>query len=285
MLPFFVLTANHIEKFIWLIIRIWQDFFVVLRQNTVLNMNTDEPNQHNLPLPSGDRKDYIQKELDQVQGIISRMAANSFQCKGWAIGIVTIVLAIGKDSVLLSGWQSLVLLLPVLMFWYLDGFFLYTEQCYRHLFNDVVRRRFQENNWEYLFNYNHTRFEHTSVRNRSFWLCHLPVFLINRFTRFVYWLTRRSGKAPQKITTIASVMWSKTLLPFYLLPTFFIFFVAFKGMGKLGWLIPEKAEKKEPITVSLDSLTLQRMMRIAQPDSLTIEVQKKMEVKATKSNQ
>jgi 4-amino-4-deoxy-L-arabinose transferase-like glycosyltransferase len=220
-------------------------------------METTEPEQ--TPLPSGDKKDYAQKELDQIQSIISRMAGNSFQCKGWAIGIITIVLAIGQDSFLLSGWQSLILLLPVVMFWYLDGFFLYTEQCYRHMFNDVVRRRFQENNWEYLFNYNHTRFEHASVRNQSFWFRHLPVFLKNRFTRLFHQLTGRGQQAPQKITTIVSVMCSKTLLPFYLLPTLFVLFAALKGMGFIK--LPEQKKEKEAVVVKVDSSSLVPVLR------------------------
>jgi hypothetical protein len=229
-------------------------------------MLSEEANPH--PLPSGDHKDYVQKELDQIQSIISRMAANSFQCKGWAVGIITIVLAISKDPSLLSGWQGLILFLPVITFWYLDGFFLYTEQCFRHMFNDVVRRRFQENNWEHLFNYNHTRFEHASVRNQSFWLRHLPVFLQNRVTRLFYQLTGRGKQAPQKITTIVSVMCSKTLLPFYLLPSLFVFFAFFKGMGHLR--LPEAKQEKEPVVVKVDSSTLAPVLRVLERLETTI---------------
>jgi hypothetical protein len=207
-----------------------------------------------LKLPTGDQKDFAQKELDQIQSILSRMAANSFQCKGWAIGIVTIALAINKDSFLLSGWQSLLLLLPVVMFWYLDGFFLYTEQCYRSLFNDVVSRRFKNNNWEHLFDYNHTRFEHERVRNQSFWRRHLPIFLKNSFTRLGYQLTGKSQQAPPQIITIASVMWSKTLLPFYLLPTLLVCFATLKGMGYIR--LPEQKQEKEPLVVRIDSSTI-----------------------------
>ena len=41
-------------------------------------------------------KDIIHKELDLIQDVIKRMAANSFQVKTWTMGIVTAVLALQK---------------------------------------------------------------------------------------------------------------------------------------------------------------------------------------------
>lgn len=227
--------------------------------NTPTTDPTFESSRPELQLPTGDHKDYVQKELDQLQAIISRMAGNSFQCKGWAIGIVTIALAINKDSFLLSGWQSMLLLLPVFVFWYLDGFFLYTEQRYRDLFNDVVRKRFYthsaqaQSDWSNLFDYNYTRFEHDRVRNKGFWTHHLIIFLTNRVVRFGHWLIG-SKKSPAKINTIASAMFSKTLMPFYLLPTLFVVFATLKGMGFIQ--LPEVKQAKESVTVQLDSATL-----------------------------
>jgi hypothetical protein len=227
--------------------------------------SNQKPPKFELCFPLDSQKDYVQKELDQVQSIISRMATNSFQCKGWAIGIVTIVLAINKDTILLSGIQSLILLLPIFVFWYLDGFFLYTEQRYRDLFNDVVAKRFYklegetQSDWSKLFDFNYTRYEDVSVRNKSFWFSHIPMYVKNRLVRLGYWLLRNSKNAPPKISTIASVMFSKTLTPFYLLPTAFVLFTAFKGE-----ILPEAKQLKEPVSIHLDSTTLQLLLKNAQ---------------------
>lgn len=216
-----------------------------------MQTNINSPNS----LPTGDQKDYVQKELDQIQAIISRMAANAFQCKGWAIGIVTIALAINKDTLMLSGWQSGLLMLPILVFWYLDGFFLYTEQCYRKLFSDVVKRRFTDNNWEFLFDYNYTRFEHDRVRLRGFWRAHIPVALGNTIERFPYWISFQLKNAPKLIPSIPTAMFSKTLLPFYILPTLFVCFAMYKGSQPI-------AEKpKDTLSVGVDSATLAPLLR------------------------
>lgn len=215
--------------------------------------------------PAGEKKDYVQKELDQIQAIITRMGTNSFQCKGWALGIVTLVLAISQDSFLLSDWQSMILLLPVVVFWYLDGFFLYTEQRYRDLFNSVVRKRFHklplapDSDWSNFFDYNYTRFEHPSVLGKGYWI-HFWVHIKNRIVLLWHRLKRSNEKAPDKINTIATAMFSKTLSPFYILPTLFILFAASKGSGVITW--PKATEKEEQITVQLDSSTLAPMLRI-----------------------
>ena len=57
---------------------------------------------------------------------------NSFLLKGWLVTLITVVLALTKDSIISSDltYLTLTLCLPVLVFWYLDAFFLYTEKLY-----------------------------------------------------------------------------------------------------------------------------------------------------------
>lgn len=40
----------------------------------------------------------IHKEIDLIQGVINRMAQNSFLLKGWTITIIVAVLALTKDT-------------------------------------------------------------------------------------------------------------------------------------------------------------------------------------------
>jgi len=89
------------------------------------------------------------KEMDMIQDVIKRMAANSFQVKTWMMGIVTAILAFKNEDIFSGGnggnhaglWISLVLLFPVVMFWYLDAFFLRTERLYRQVYQWVIVNR------------------------------------------------------------------------------------------------------------------------------------------------
>lgn len=75
------------------------------------------------------------KHLEMIQAIVSRMAANSFLIKGWCVTIVAALLALsGKDS---DKRFLIVAFYPVLMFWCLDGYFLWQERLFRDLYNAV----------------------------------------------------------------------------------------------------------------------------------------------------
>lgn len=91
----------------------------------------------------------VHKELDLIQDVIKRQAANSFQVKTWMMSIVTAILAFKNEEIFSAGktphhqgiWISLILLLPIICFWFLDGFFLKTEKIYREIYQWVLRNR------------------------------------------------------------------------------------------------------------------------------------------------
>lgn len=75
------------------------------------------------------------KHLEMVERIIERMGNNSFQLKGWAVTLVSIVGALsakGSDKrfFLLS-------FLPLVAFWILDSFYLLKERKYRILYKNI----------------------------------------------------------------------------------------------------------------------------------------------------
>jgi hypothetical protein len=83
----------------------------------------------------------LHKELDLIQSVVNRMAANSFEVKKWSLSIVAIVLALGKDD--LHNDQHLLALgtvvgMTVLAFWFLDAYFLRLERMYRKLYEYVI---------------------------------------------------------------------------------------------------------------------------------------------------
>jgi len=82
----------------------------------------------------------LHKEIDLIQECIKRMANNSFLIKGWTVTLIAVVLALAKDKVDFF-YICLILLVPVLGFWYLDTFFLRTERMYRKMYEWVIKNR------------------------------------------------------------------------------------------------------------------------------------------------
>ena len=104
-------------------------------------------------------KEILHKEIDLIQGVINRMANNSFLLKGWMITIIVAVMALTKDTLVTNdiSYLSILLLLPLLVFWYLDAFFLHKEKCYRELYKWVIENRLSSDDFKYSLDY--TRFE------------------------------------------------------------------------------------------------------------------------------
>jgi hypothetical protein len=76
------------------------------------------------------------KHLEFIQGVITRMNSNSFQMKGWMVAIVSALLAIYADKQ--NPTYALVAILPTLIFWGLDTYYLWQERKFRGLYNDVA---------------------------------------------------------------------------------------------------------------------------------------------------
>lgn len=85
------------------------------------------------------------KHLELVQGVINRMASNSFMLKGWAVTLVAGIFALaGKDT---DKLYFLVAYVPVLIFWGLDAYYLLQERLYRSLYEKV--RATEEDNIDF----------------------------------------------------------------------------------------------------------------------------------------
>ena len=78
------------------------------------------------------------KHLEFIQGAIDRMGSNSFQLKGWMVVIVSALLAIYADDNTKNGLYILFAILPTLIFWGLDAYFLQQERKFRGIYNDVA---------------------------------------------------------------------------------------------------------------------------------------------------
>ena len=139
------------------------------------------------------KREILYKEIDLIQSCISRMAQNSFMVKGWVITLVAACCAV--SSLNLSEWKILFIFgaLAIILFWYLDAYFLKMERLYRFKYEWVINNRLKKD--EFAFDLN--------PYNKQMW---------------------NTGKEEP---SIIGVMFSKTLLPMYLLLLAFDTFALF----------------------------------------------------------
>ncbi|UMX47832.1 MAG: hypothetical protein L7H18_05345 [Candidatus Nealsonbacteria bacterium DGGOD1a] len=84
-----------------------------------------------------------QKHLEFIQGIIARMAGNLFFLRGWTITLIGALLALfSKNNS--PDYVFYFLIVVVLIFWILDGYFLSQERSYRDLYNYVRKLKEEE---------------------------------------------------------------------------------------------------------------------------------------------
>ena len=76
------------------------------------------------------------QHLEFIQNIINRMNTNSFQIKEWMITIVSALLALYASSDNVT--YIFVAIIPTLLFWYLDAYYLQQERKFRKLYDDVL---------------------------------------------------------------------------------------------------------------------------------------------------
>ncbi|MDE0386801.1 MAG: hypothetical protein OXI22_23165 [Defluviicoccus sp.] len=75
------------------------------------------------------------KHLELIQGVINRLASDSFRMKGWTVVLVAAVLVfLARQDAFHAGYIALV---PIAAFWGLDGYFLWQERLFRALYDNV----------------------------------------------------------------------------------------------------------------------------------------------------
>lgn len=130
--------------------------------------------------------------LNMIQNVITKMGNNSFSLKGWAVGIMIAVYAFaGKSNVK----AVIVTLMPLIVFWFIDTYYLMMERKYRGLYDDV--RKKDEEEIDFSMNPNDVKIDLKDVKKYGFF----NIFL------------------------------SKSVLPFYIVciaTTLVIYFVKFK---------------------------------------------------------
>lgn len=77
------------------------------------------------------------KHMEFIQAVISRMSTSSFVFKGWAITIAAGLSAFAAADTRVA--LLVIALISTLMFWGLDGYYLWLERCFVALYQKVSR--------------------------------------------------------------------------------------------------------------------------------------------------
>lgn len=73
--------------------------------------------------------------LQMIQGVINRMAGNSFLIKGWSVTLVAALFALAAAGS--SPFFVYLAYFPTFSFWALDAYFLRQEKLFRKLYDHV----------------------------------------------------------------------------------------------------------------------------------------------------
>lgn len=79
------------------------------------------------------------KHLEMIQGIVNRLGSNSFLLKSWSMAIIaTAMVLMARQGV--NTYVFLALIIPVLSFWILDGYFLWQENLFCEVYDEVRKQ-------------------------------------------------------------------------------------------------------------------------------------------------
>ena len=85
-------------------------------------------------MSDADNTEKVIRHLEMIQGVINRLADNSFKLKGWSIALVSaVIIFIAKEDI--NSSIMLLFILSVIGFWILDGYFILQERLFRDLYN------------------------------------------------------------------------------------------------------------------------------------------------------
>ena len=84
-----------------------------------------------------DGTEKVVKHLEMTQTVINRLGSNSFLLKGWSMTIIVTAMVLMARYDLQHSCLILSLIIPILGFWILDGYFLWQERLFRKIYDEV----------------------------------------------------------------------------------------------------------------------------------------------------
>ena len=128
----------------------------------------------------------VQVHLGILQGVINRMSSNSNSSKAWCVTLVSALLVVVADKN--KPDYALIAIIPTLLFFALDVYYLVLEKGFRDSYNDFVHKVHNKTlNIEDLFSVKPTgnMCEHISksICSYSVWGFYLPLIILIIVTR------------------------------------------------------------------------------------------------------
>lgn len=80
----------------------------------------------------------VLKHIEIYQSLIVRMANNSAECKKWAIGLVSAIMILVAEKGIVNA--AALAIIPVILFWFLDAYYLALEKQFRNIYNDFLTK-------------------------------------------------------------------------------------------------------------------------------------------------
>lgn len=87
--------------------------------------------------------------LNMIQQVITRMGSNSFSLKGWTVGMIVAIYAFAGNN---AHKAVIITLIPLIVFWILDSYYLTLERKFRALYNNVRLKNDNDINFDMNFN-------------------------------------------------------------------------------------------------------------------------------------
>ena len=79
----------------------------------------------------------VAKHLEMIQAIINRLGRNGLWIKSWSIILIVAGLVLIATQDIQNSYFVLVLILPAIGFWILDGYFLRQERLFRQVYDEI----------------------------------------------------------------------------------------------------------------------------------------------------
>lgn len=123
----------------------------------------------------------VQTHLNILQNIIQRMSSNSTYCKAWSITLISAILVIVADKD--SPKYGLIALVPNLLFFILDSYYLSLEKHFRKEYIGFIKKLHnKEISKKNLFNLDNDKFEFSlfkkAILSISIWPFYLTLLIM-----------------------------------------------------------------------------------------------------------
>lgn len=173
-----------------------------------------------------DNDEKLHKELDLIQSCITRMANNSFMIKGWTLTLFVALITFFNLKNLSDIILIIALFTIIILFGYLDAFYLLMERKYTSLYSHVRKVRTEKNDFENLYDLNAEKYNNETVVdviiNKKYQIKYIKGFIKKHRKDTSFKLDEKTKKNIKK-QAFRSSLKRNTILIFY---TFFLCFLS-----------------------------------------------------------